>query len=99
MATIAPCSEFFVAGRLNIHCKNDCMSYHCSGITSLQFQEWKPRPTAEQLIEINNMRSGTSYVDFDAANKMYGKATKDVLKLEDHGFFRYAFLYLLMLTH
>jgi hypothetical protein len=79
--------------------KNHGINYHFSGLTSRHFQEWIPRPTAEQLIEINNMRSGTSYVDFDAANKMYGKATKDVLKLEDHGFFRYAFLYLLMLTH
>jgi hypothetical protein len=43
--------------------------------------------------------AGTSYVAFDAANKVYGKAKKENLKLEDHRFVRYTFLFLVMKIH
>ena len=63
--------------------------YHFSGFTSRQFHEWNPRPTADQLMEINKSRRGESYVSVDAANKVYGMATKDELRMGDHGFIRY----------
>ena len=76
-------------GQKVIRPKNLGMSYHFSGFTSRQFHEWNPRPTADQLVEINNSRRGESYISVDAANKVYGKATKDELRMGDHGFVRY----------
>ena len=69
--------------------KNLGMSYHFSGFTSRQLHEWNPRPTADQLVEINNSRRGESYISVDAANKVYGKATKNELRMWDQGFVRY----------
>ena len=69
--------------------KNLGMSYHFSGFTSRQFHEWNPGPTVDQLVEINNSRRGESYISVDAANKVYGKATKDELRMGDHGFVRH----------
>ena len=69
--------------------KNLGMSYRFSGFTSWQFHEWNPRPTADQLVEINNSRRVESYISVDAVNKVYGKASKDELRMGDHGFVRY----------
>ena len=54
------------------------------------------RPTADQLVEINNSRRGESYISVDAANKVYGKTTKDELRMRDHGFVRHVLTLVLL---